>query len=135
MGIDFTNVRSMAIAPLQSRWWQRISEHVEGLLDLERDQLALWIPVGLGSGIAAWFVLDTQAQWIAWLLVMAAGVLAAWLLPLGGRFRRALLIGSIASAIGCCNALEFGKNEVFRDVGHYGFQSNKQVVHVARVYR
>lgn len=81
--------------------WRRISSKIEDVLDAERDQLALWLPVALGGGIAAWFVLASPAQWLAWLLSMAALALGSCLLPAGGRLRRVVCVGAIASAIGC----------------------------------
>jgi competence protein ComEC len=74
---------------------------VEAFLDIERDLLALWVPVAVGSGIAAWFVLSGLAQWIAWLIGMAALACGSWALPSGSRKRRAMLIASLASAVGC----------------------------------
>ncbi len=91
----------MGIAPLQRGRWPRIGSVVEAFLDVERDQLALWLPVALGAGIAAWFMLDGVAQWRAWLLGMAALALGAGLLPAGSRMRRVVVITAIASAIGC----------------------------------
>ncbi len=74
---------------------------VEAVLHVERDQLALWVPVALGAGIAAWFVLDGTAQWQAWLIAMAALACGAFMLPSGSRIRRVVLIAAIASATGC----------------------------------
>jgi competence protein ComEC len=91
----------MGIAPLQRGRWPRIGSIIERFFDIERDQLALWLPVALGAGIAAWFVLDGAAQWQAWLLGMAALACGSWLLPAGTRIRRVVLIAAIASAIGC----------------------------------
>ncbi|MBC7987424.1 MAG: hypothetical protein H7X93_12275, partial [Sphingomonadaceae bacterium] len=59
-------------------YWRRQSERAAALaplawlerrLEAERDQLPLWIPVGLGAGIAAWFALPTREGWIALLLI------------------------------------------------------------------
>ncbi len=86
---------------LQRARWQRIGSILEAFLDAERDQLVLWLPVALGAGIAAWFILDNEAQWAAWLIGMAAVAFASWLLPRGSRMRRVVLIASAASSIGC----------------------------------
>jgi len=91
----------MGIAPLHRGRALRILAAVERMLDAERDQVALWLPVALGGGIAAWFVLDDAAGWTAWLFAMAALVTASALFPLGSRLRRTLLIGAIAGAVGC----------------------------------
>lgn len=45
------------------RWGAR----VEAWLEAERDQLFLWTPVALGLGVAAWFVLLNQVEWLAFL--------------------------------------------------------------------
>jgi competence protein ComEC len=91
----------MGIASLQRGRWARIGSTVEHFLDTERDQLALWLPVALGAGIAAWFVLDSAVQWQAWLVGMVALACGSWLLPQGSRMRRVVLIAATASAIGC----------------------------------
>lgn len=76
---------------------------LEERLDRERDQLALWLPVGLGLGVAAWFALPGEGQWTAFLL----GAMALVLLPLAvaadSRAGRALAIFALAAAIGCLN--------------------------------
>jgi competence protein ComEC len=101
MGTMVASAPSTGLEPLQRGHRSRIASVVEGFLDVERDQLALWLPVALGAGIAAWFLLDGVAQWQAWLLGMAALAFGAWLLPTASRMRRAVLIASIASAVGC----------------------------------
>lgn len=87
----------------------RIGGHLESLADRERDQLPLWLPVGLGLGIAAWFALPAPQHWTAFLL--AAGGLFCGLVALGGgtRWGRALAIFSAAAAVGC--ALVWAKAE------------------------
>jgi competence protein ComEC len=74
---------------------------LEAFLERERDQLALWLPVALGGGIAAWFVLPGPMHWAAWLVGMAALAFGSWLLPAGSRMRRVVLVAAIASAFGC----------------------------------
>ncbi len=44
---------------------------LENWADVERDQLALWVPVMLGGGIAAWFVLPDPVAWCAAALLVA----------------------------------------------------------------
>lgn len=92
---------SMGSGALQTGLWGRFAARVERFLDSERDQLALWLPVALGVGIAAWFVLDGPAVWIAWMAAMAGLAAASQLLPRDARFRRVLLVASLASLIGC----------------------------------
>jgi competence protein ComEC len=79
----------------------RFSGRMEALFDAERDQLPLWLPVGMGLGIAAWFVLPDSRSWTAFLLAAAASV-AGFLAAAGGtRWGRGLAIFSLAAAIGC----------------------------------
>lgn len=92
---------SMGDGRLQTARFARVNDAIEAVLDRERDQLALWLPVGLGAGIAAWFTLDDAAAWVAWLAVMAAIGAGAALLPRGGRMRRVCLAGAAAGLIGC----------------------------------
>jgi competence protein ComEC len=91
----------MGLSPLPRGVVRRIASTVEAFLDRERDQLALWVPVALGAGIAAWFVLPGAAQWAAWIAVMFALAAGALAFPKGSRFRRAVLVASLASALGC----------------------------------
>ncbi len=64
---------------------RRLSLRLESLAEAERDQLPLWLPVGLILGIGAWFWLPDRAQWIAFLL--AALGLALGSVALGGGTR------------------------------------------------
>lgn len=72
---------------------------VEAWLEAERGQIILWLPVAFGAGIAAWFAMQTPAQWIGFmctaLAIAAAGMIAA------GRAGRVLLVAGLASALGC----------------------------------
>jgi len=49
------------------------------LIDAERENLPLWLPVALGAGVAAWFLLPWEAQRLG-LAVALAGLGAAFLL-------------------------------------------------------
>ena len=77
---------------------------IEERLDRERDQLPLWLPVGLGLGIAAWFALPDSRAWTAFLLLAAAlragaaGAGAGNALGQGG-----LASSALAAIIGCLN--------------------------------
>lgn len=75
--------------------------HVERWLEAEREQLILWLPVMLGAGITAWFVLPDAARWIGFILAGLALALAAIALPGGGRAPRAIAIAGLALAAGC----------------------------------
>jgi competence protein ComEC len=82
-------------------------EGVEAFLERERAQLPPWFVVGFGSGIAAWFVLDTPVQWLA-LLAIAGGVAIAGLAARGGRAERAAGWFALALMLGC--ALVWGRS-------------------------
>ena len=102
-----TSAPNIGEAPLPQRarslWKTRFSALHEGLekfLEGERAQLPPWFVVGFGSGIAAWFALDTPAGWQAFLCLAAAASLIG--LALGqGRAGRALAWFALAAAIGC----------------------------------
>jgi competence protein ComEC len=73
---------------------------MEQWLDSERDQLALWLPVALGSGIAGWFVIDTREGWIGFLLGALAILIGAMALLPVGRLRRGIAVFSLLMAMG-----------------------------------
>lgn len=76
-------------------------------LEVERERLGLWIPVGLGLGIAAWFGLPDALAWGGW--IASGCVLAglALLLPDGSRARALLAGAGLLVAAGC--ALVWGR--------------------------
>jgi competence protein ComEC len=76
---------------------------LEALADRERDQLPLWLPVGMIAGISAWFYLGGRAGWTAFLCL--AGAAALGLAAGAGRTRwgRALAVFALAAAFGCAN--------------------------------
>jgi competence protein ComEC len=74
---------------------------LEGWLEAEREQLALWLPVMLGAGISAWFLLPGTSQWMAVIaggLAVALGAIAA---QGTGRAPRALAVAALCVAAGC----------------------------------
>ena len=73
---------------------------IESWLEAERDHLALWLPVVLGAGIAAWFVLPDRNAWIS---VIGVGAALALLGALGRGLRagQALLWAGLMLALGC----------------------------------
>jgi competence protein ComEC len=79
----------------------RLNARIERRFEAERAQLPLWLPVGLMLGVAAWFWLPGAAQWTAFLLLAGAGAMAALALAPGTRWGRALLLFSLAAALGC----------------------------------
>src|SRR5258707_2902562 len=94
---------NIAAPPLQTarhRHGHRITEAIEHWLEAERDQLPLWLPVALASGIAGWFVLPDQTAWTA-ALVAALGIAVAGLTFAGGRrVGRRLAIAGATLALG-----------------------------------
>jgi competence protein ComEC len=86
-----------------ARVFEGLGRRLEDRLDRERDQLALWLPIGFGLGVAAWFTLPDRSAWIAFLLLAAAGAAGAALVAPGTRRGKAMLVFSLAAAIGCAN--------------------------------
>ncbi len=91
---------SIAIAAPQNGA-RRLRAAIERWLELERDQLAPWLPVGLGAGVTAWLWLPDRAGWIAFLLGATGVAGAALAIGRGGRAGRALAWFAIAAALGC----------------------------------
>ena len=77
-----------------------IQDALEQRLEAERDQLVLWVPVALGAGAAAWFVLPDPRAWAAALLLALATALAALVVARGGRAPVLVAVLSLAVAIG-----------------------------------
>ncbi|MFN2258233.1 MAG: ComEC/Rec2 family competence protein [Parasphingopyxis sp.] len=73
---------------------------IEALFEAERDQLALWLPVGLGVGIGAWFLLERQTSWMAFIALAAAIAMAGLALGGGWRGSRAVAAFALAAALG-----------------------------------
>ncbi|HEX6376450.1 MAG TPA: ComEC/Rec2 family competence protein [Allosphingosinicella sp.] len=93
-GVDRSRIKS-AMTELDRR--------LEALADAERDQLPLWLPVGLGFGTAAWFALPDDRAWAAFLLLAAALALAPQALAPGTRWARAGSLFALAAILGCAN--------------------------------
>jgi competence protein ComEC len=77
-----------------------IHEELEKFFEAERAQLPPWLVVGFGSGIAAWFALDSRSGWGAFLCIASA----LCLLGFGfgrGRTGRALGWFALAALLGC----------------------------------
>ncbi|WOF42588.1 ComEC family competence protein [Sphingopyxis indica] len=97
----------MATWPLQTpiagapmRAPRRIADWVEARLDADRERIALWLPVALGAGIASWFALPREIDWIGLLLLLGGGALTGWLIGWQRRFGRVVAIGCAAVAAG-----------------------------------
>ena len=96
--------QAVALEPGSSRLRERLrdlTDRLELQFEKERDQLPLWFPVGLGSGIAAWFVLPDARTWAAFMLAAVACGLAALAAGAGTRWGRALTIFAFTASIGC----------------------------------
>ncbi|WP_428627043.1 ComEC/Rec2 family competence protein [Sphingopyxis sp.] len=94
--------------------WTRVRRNLidtlEARLEVERERIALWLPVALGAGIALWLALPTAMHWIGALLALAAGLLAGLLLGWQTRSGRAIAIGCAVIAAG--NAADLGPRAV-----------------------
>ena len=73
---------------------------VERWLEAERDQLPLWIPVALGAGITAWFVLPDPGWWRAVLLAFLGLAFLAVAIGRHGRAGRTVAVGAFLVAAG-----------------------------------
>ena len=82
---------------------------IERWLEAERDQLALWLPVGLGLGIAAWFGLPDADHWRAFLLLAGGAAVFALAVDRGGRAPRAIAVFLLAAVAGCL--LAWGRSD------------------------
>lgn len=78
----------------------RVRDGIERWLEAEREQIALWLPVALGGGIATWFLLPDPLYWTAAMLAAAAAGLFALAGQGGGRLLRMLGIGGLVFALG-----------------------------------
>lgn len=104
MPVSDASAPSIADRPLQSGLsdrFVRIGRRLEAMAEAERDQLPLWLPVSLGLGIAAWFVLPDSRAWTAFLLTAGAATVGFLAVGWGTRWGRALAIFSFAAVIGC----------------------------------
>jgi competence protein ComEC len=110
MPADDRGAPSIADRPRQTGRWEgwgrgfaKAGERLEARFDAERDQLPLWLPVGLGIGIAAWFALPDAHAWSAFLLAAGAFFFAALGLGAGTRWAKALAIFAFAAILGCAH--------------------------------
>jgi competence protein ComEC len=73
---------------------------LEQQLELERDQFALWLPIGLGAGIAAWLILPTPISWVGTAIMLFAITLAAAIFGRGYRAGQAIAWFAGAALVG-----------------------------------
>jgi competence protein ComEC len=74
---------------------------IERALEAERAQLPLWLPVALGAGISAWFVLPGPVDWGAFALLALGVALAGLALPGWTRVGRVLAMAGMLALLGC----------------------------------
>ncbi|ASK87864.1 ComE operon protein 3 [Sphingorhabdus sp. SMR4y] len=86
-----------------SDFWRdrQLSKMIENQLEKERDQLALWVPVALGFGIACWFNLANSAWWLAFISLCGGLCLIAVMTGRDRRAARALFWFALLAATGC----------------------------------
>ena len=77
-----------------------LTARIERWLEAERDQLALWLPVGLGGGIALWFVLPDASAWTAAGLLALSVALGGAAVARHGRAGRVVAVGALSVALG-----------------------------------
>lgn len=80
--------------------WAQAQAMLERWLEAERDQLVLWVPVALGGGIAAWFLLPDATAWQAAILLALAVALLALAVGRGGRGARVAAVAGGLFALG-----------------------------------
>lgn len=73
----------------------------ESWLESEREQMALWAPIGLGAGVSAWFVLPNAMTWLAFCCSAMALACVGTMMQPGGRLRRMIVAGALLACIGC----------------------------------
>lgn len=96
--------RSAGIGALKARgdsYVHRLLCTAENWLEMEHEQLPLWLPVLLGAGVAFWFILPLQSMWVAVILAGGALVTAGLCLGWKRRIGLALILGGMALASGC----------------------------------
>jgi competence protein ComEC len=77
------------------------SSRLEFWLEKQRDQLPLWLPILLGTGIVLWFVLPTEYGWIAVILAGVAVGLFGLASGLKRRIGQVLFWSGFMVAFGC----------------------------------
>lgn len=110
------NAPSMAFEPRQTssesgflgRFFALFTR-LELWLEAERTQLPLWLPVGLGAGICAWFLLPDAYGWMGWVCACLGLAGLGYFLPQGTRGQQAVMIGGMLGALGL--VLMWGKAE------------------------
>lgn len=81
-------------------WLRQCITAVEARLAIDRHQIPHWLPVMMGSGIACWFALPLQTDWIAAALVFCAISALGAAIGHASLLGRALIIAGLAATIG-----------------------------------
>ncbi len=124
---------SMAFGPLQTAW-RSIPPALESWLERERDQLPLWLPVAVASGIGAWFALPDPISWLIFICTALGGAALGGMIGGGRRAGAAITGAGIGAASGClliwATAMMFGTQPIARPI--FGTFTGK-VISVERV--
>jgi competence protein ComEC len=90
----------VAVAALVGRL-AGLRERLERLLEAEREQLPLWVPVAMLAGIGAWFGLPDPMSWAAFMSLCGAVLLGGLALGRGSRAAAAAAWFALFALIGC----------------------------------
>lgn len=96
------------ISPVAALRHFSVTNGLETWLEVERDQIGLWVPILFGAGITAWFVLPNPAMWAGFMLLAFGLAMFGAVAGQGARWGRALLVGGLLLAGGC--GLIWGKS-------------------------
>ncbi|MBP6030302.1 MAG: ComEC/Rec2 family competence protein [Sphingobium sp.] len=106
----------------------RIAHKLEAWAEAERERIGLWLPVMLGIGIIAWFLLPTPNGWLGWIILWCVVALAGQGMRAGTRLRTIVVGAGLLMALGC--ALVWAKALL---VGQPPLQRPVHAAFVARV--
>lgn len=88
------------IVARSSTAFAKLKDGLEMRLEQERDNIAPWLPVALGAGVALWFALPLMGQWVAVVLGGLGFALAGWALMPDTRTAKMMIVGGVALALG-----------------------------------
>ncbi|MBY4637061.1 ComEC family competence protein [Sphingopyxis sp. XHP0097] len=95
-----TRQLQISFGPLRFPAFFRLFDAIEARLEAERERVALWLPVALGGGIAAWFALPGEMHWTGALLILCAVALSGYAIGWHRRAGRAMTIAAATAAMG-----------------------------------
>lgn len=90
----------IAVRRRVARFAAALETRLEAWLERERDQLFLWAPVAVGSGVALWFSLAEQRHWTLLLAGLCGTSLVAAAMAGTGRAARAIALAAMLAAMG-----------------------------------